>query len=35
MSRRMPKMIYADSTGNIFDHPELCMAGINGRRMSS
>lgn len=26
----MPKMIYADQKGNIFDHPELCMAGMNG-----
>lgn len=23
-------MIYADQKGNIFDHPELCMAGMNG-----
>jgi len=23
-------MIYADEKGNIFDHPELCMAGMNG-----
>ena len=30
MSRRLPKMIYADQKGNIFDHPELCMAGMNG-----
>ncbi|MBI5484207.1 MAG: radical SAM protein [Deltaproteobacteria bacterium] len=30
MSRRLPKMIYADEKGNIFDHPELCMAGMNG-----
>jgi len=30
VSRRMPKMIYADEKGNIFDHPELCMAGMNG-----
>lgn len=30
MSRRLPKMLYADEKGNIFDHPELCMAGMNG-----
>ncbi len=30
MSRRLPKMIYADQKGNIFDHPELCMVGMNG-----
>ncbi len=30
MSKRMPKMLYADAKGNIFDHPELCMAGMNG-----
>jgi pyruvate-formate lyase-activating enzyme len=23
-------MIYADEKGNIFDHPDLCMAGMNG-----
>lgn len=27
---RLPKMLYADAKGNIFDHPELCMAGMNG-----
>ncbi len=32
MSRRMPKMLYADPQGNIFDHPELCMAGMNGNQ---
>jgi pyruvate-formate lyase-activating enzyme len=26
----MPKMLYADAKGNIYDHPELCMAGMNG-----
>src|SRR6266545_808723 len=26
----LPKLLYADSKGNIFDHPHLCMAGING-----
>ncbi len=30
MARRLPKMLYADHKGNIFDHPELCMAGMNG-----
>jgi len=30
VSRRLPKMLYADYKGNIFDHPELCMAGMNG-----
>jgi pyruvate-formate lyase-activating enzyme len=30
MQKRLPKMIYADAKGNIFDHPELCMAGMNG-----
>ncbi len=30
MSRRLPKMLYADHKGNIFDHPELCMAGMSG-----
>lgn len=28
--QRLPKMLYADAKGNIFDHPELCMAGMNG-----
>jgi pyruvate-formate lyase-activating enzyme len=26
----LPKMLYADSRGTIFDHPHLCMAGMNG-----
>jgi pyruvate-formate lyase-activating enzyme len=30
MQKRLPKMVYADAKGNIFDHPELCMAGMNG-----
>lgn len=30
MARRLPRMIYADEKGNIFDHDELCMAGMNG-----
>lgn len=28
--RSVPKLLYADASGNIFDHPELCMAGMNG-----
>ncbi|GAM08993.1 cyclic pyranopterin monophosphate synthase [Geobacter sp. OR-1] len=27
---RLPKLLYADSRGNIYDHPYLCMAGMNG-----
>jgi pyruvate-formate lyase-activating enzyme len=30
MQKRLPKMVYADTKGNIFDHPDLCMAGMNG-----
>ena len=30
VARRLPKMLYADHKGNIFDHPDLCMAGMNG-----
>jgi pyruvate-formate lyase-activating enzyme len=30
VARRLPAMIYADEKGNIFDHPELRMAGMNG-----
>jgi pyruvate-formate lyase-activating enzyme len=30
MSRQMPQMLYADQKGTIYDHPELCMAGMNG-----
>lgn len=30
MHNRLPKMVYADAKGNIYDHPELCMAGMNG-----
>jgi pyruvate-formate lyase-activating enzyme len=26
----LPKLLYADAKGNIFDHPYLCMAGMNG-----
>ena len=29
-TKRMPKLVYADAKGNIYDHPELCMAGMNG-----
>jgi len=28
----MPKLVYADAKGNIYDHPELCMAGMNGNQ---
>ncbi|HEY6007463.1 MAG TPA: radical SAM protein [Geobacteraceae bacterium] len=28
--RALPKLLYADARGNIFDHPTLCMAGMNG-----
>jgi len=30
MLKRIPKMVYADAKGNIYDHPDLCMAGMNG-----
>jgi pyruvate-formate lyase-activating enzyme len=30
MKKRFPKMVYADTKGTIFDHPDLCMAGMNG-----
>ncbi|WP_088536485.1 radical SAM protein [Geobacter sp. DSM 9736] len=30
MKRLSPKLLYADERGNIFDHPYLCMAGMNG-----
>lgn len=26
----LPKLLYADAQGNIFDHPTLCMAGMSG-----
>lgn len=26
----LPKLLYADARGNIFDHPHLCMAGMSG-----
>jgi len=32
MSRRPPMMLYADAKGNIYDHPQLQMAGMNGNR---
>jgi molybdenum cofactor biosynthesis enzyme MoaA len=28
--KTLPKLLYADAKGNIFDHPELSMAGMNG-----
>ncbi len=28
--KTLPKLLYADAHGNIFDHPYLCMAGMNG-----
>ncbi|MCL2761532.1 MAG: radical SAM protein [Desulfuromonadales bacterium] len=28
--RKLPKLLYADSKGNIFDHPYLKMAGMSG-----
>jgi len=28
--KTLPKLLYADAKGNIYDHPELCMAGMNG-----
>lgn len=28
--RKLPKMVYADKKGNIFDHPYLNMSGMNG-----
>ena len=28
--RKLPKLLYADAKGNIFDHPTLCMAGMSG-----
>ena len=30
MAQHLPKLLYADEQGNIYDHPELCMAGMNG-----
>ncbi len=29
-TKSKPKLLYADAKGNIYDHPELCMAGMNG-----
>lgn len=29
-AKSLPKLLYADARGNIYDHPELCMAGMNG-----
>lgn len=28
--RRLPRLVYADEQGTIFDHPDLCMAGMSG-----
>jgi len=28
--RRLPKLLYADAAGNIYDHPTLTMAGMSG-----
>ena len=28
--RRRPRLLYADEQGVIFDHPDLCMAGMSG-----
>ncbi|AAR34216.1 radical SAM protein [Geobacter sulfurreducens] len=28
--KTLPKLLYADAKGNIFDHPHLCMAGMSG-----
>ncbi|MBT1076921.1 radical SAM protein [Geobacter grbiciae] len=28
--KTLPKLLYADAKGNIFDHPDLCMAGMSG-----
>lgn len=28
--KTLPKLLYADAQGNIFDHPTLCMAGMSG-----
>ncbi len=29
-ARRLPRLLYADERGTIFDHPDLCMAGMSG-----
>lgn len=31
MSNSLPKLIFADKSGQIYDHPELCMAGMSGQ----
>ncbi len=31
MPRHLPKLIFADSKNQIFDHPDLCMAGMSGQ----
>ncbi|MGD0585800.1 MAG: radical SAM protein [Oryzomonas sp.] len=30
MQKQRPKLLYADEKGIIYDHPDLCMAGMNG-----
>jgi pyruvate-formate lyase-activating enzyme len=30
MPKHLPKMLYSDQKGNIYDHPELTMAGMSG-----
>ena len=30
MAGYLPKLVYADQQGNIYDHSELCMAGMSG-----
>jgi pyruvate-formate lyase-activating enzyme len=30
VQKQRPKLLYADEKGNIYDHPDLCMAGMNG-----
>jgi pyruvate-formate lyase-activating enzyme len=30
VQKQRPKLLYADEKGTIYDHPELCMAGMNG-----
>ena len=31
--KTLPKLLYADAKGNIFDHPHLTMAGMNGTEL--
>ncbi len=30
MTKRLPRLVYADAQGQIYDHPSLTMAGMNG-----